>query len=72
MRLTFSQFSWGSSQFNVGVLKEQKVMLPTKRGKVDFDFMDNFISAIQKLVIQDVVAYSSQKLAAAKKIIDQQ
>ncbi|MCI8336815.1 MAG: restriction endonuclease subunit S [Peptococcaceae bacterium] len=46
-----------------------KIQLPTKHGKIDFDFMENFISAIQKIVIQDVVAYSDKKLAATKQVI---
>ena len=69
MQLAFSQFSWGGSQFNVDILKEQKVMLPNKHGKIDFDFIETFISAIQKIVIQDVVAYSDKKLAATKQVI---
>lgn len=70
MRLAFSKFSWGSSQFNVEVLKKQKVMLPTKHSKIDFDYTNHFISAIQKLVIRDVAAYNDKKLDIANRVIN--
>lgn len=45
-------------------------MLPvTKTGEIDFDFMETFISAVQKLVIKDVVLYADKKIAAAKEAI---
>lgn len=37
------------------------IMLPTKDGKPDFDSMATLISAVQKLVIRDVVIYADKK-----------
>lgn len=48
------------------VVKEKFICLPEKDGKIDFDFMTTFISAIQKLVIKDVVLYSNRKIDDTK------
>ena len=47
-----------------------KMQLPAKDGKPDYATMDTLISAIQKLVIKDVVLYTNQKVDAAKEIVD--
>lgn len=49
---------------------EQIVELPAKNDVIDFDFMVDFISAIQKLVIKDVVKYADRRIAATRKVID--
>lgn len=51
------------------VVKEKFIRLPEKNGKIDFEFMDIFISAIKKLAIKDVVLYSDQKIAASKAFV---
>ena len=51
------------------VVKEKYIRLPEKDGKIDFAFMETFISAIKKLAIKDVVLYSDQKIAATKKAV---
>lgn len=43
------------------VVKHKEIRLPEKGGKIDFAFMDTFISAIRKLAIKDVVLYVEQK-----------
>lgn len=48
-----------------------KMILPTKNGRIDFDFMENFISAIQKLAIKDVVAYTDKKIKATKDVVNE-
>lgn len=47
-----------------------KMKLPTLNNQPDISFMENFISAIQKLVIRDVVLYADEKIAATKQIIN--
>ena len=49
---------------------ELNIMLPTKNGKPDYDSMEILISAIQKLVIKDVVLYADRKIKATKDVID--
>ena len=46
-----------------------KMQLPTKDGKIDFEFMELLISAVQKLVIKDVVLYADEKIQSTKKIV---
>lgn len=43
------------------VVREKYIRLPKNDGKIDFRFMESFISAIKKLIIKDIVLYSQQK-----------
>lgn len=45
------------------------ISLPVRNGKPDFSIMQNFINAVQKLVIKDVVEYADSKISATKEII---
>lgn len=51
------------------IVKEKNIMLPVRNGIPDYDAMETFISAVQKLVIKDVVLYADRKIAAAKRVI---
>ena len=58
MMKSFSSFSWGSSSFNVNIIKNQKITLPiSKKGKVDFDIMEDFISKIETEYTTKLDAY---------------
>lgn len=46
-----------------------KMQLPTKDGKPDYDTMTTLISAVQKLVIKDVVLYADRKIEKTKEVI---
>lgn len=45
------------------------IMLPAKNGKPDYESMELLISAIQKLVIKDVVLYAERKIDATKQAV---
>ena len=45
------------------------IMLPERDGLPDYKYMETLISAIQKLVIKDVVLYADSKIAGTKAII---
>lgn len=62
------KYSWGNS-VSKAKIKCDKISLPTKNGRADFAIMKTFISAVQKLVISDVVDYSNRKITATKKAI---
>lgn len=62
------KYSWGDSISNRKIQKD-KVSLPTKNKQPDYSKVETFISAIQKLVIKDVVLYTDRKIAAHKEII---
>ncbi|WP_445659609.1 restriction endonuclease subunit S [Alteromonas mediterranea] len=53
----FSSFSWGSSSFNVKVIKSQLLTLPIKRGKLDYKFMERFVSQLETEQIAKLQAY---------------
>lgn len=63
-------FSDGYSNYpTLGTLRNLPIHLPTKNQQPDNVFIDTFISAIQKLVIRDVVLYADRKIAATKMVI---
>ena len=54
------------------VVKHKEIRLPEKDGKIDFTFMEAFISAIKKIAIKDVVEYSDAKIKATKKVVSRE
>ena len=50
------------------VVQNKYIMLPVRSDTPDYEAMQNFISAVQKLVINDVVQYTNKKIEAAKKV----
>ncbi|WP_236847874.1 restriction endonuclease subunit S [Campylobacter devanensis] len=55
---------------NQSRIKNENIKLPvTANGEIDFEFMNNFIKAIEKLVIKDVVLYTDNKIKATKSIV---
>ena len=51
------------------VVKHKDIRLPEKNSKIDFAFMEAFISAMKKIAIKDVVDYSDAKINATKKVV---
>ena len=62
------KYSWGDS-VSKGKIQKDKILLPCIHGQVDFSKMDTFISAIQKLVIKDVVLYADREIEATKQVV---
>lgn len=59
-----------SNNFYASDADELNIMLPvTPDGSPDYAFMETFISAVQKLVIKDVVLYADKKIAATKQAV---
>ena len=54
------KYSWGNS-ISKAKIQSDKVSLPIKDNQPDYELMDTLISAIQKLVIKDVVLYVNKK-----------
>ncbi|MDD7383695.1 MAG: restriction endonuclease subunit S [Peptoniphilaceae bacterium] len=61
------QFNYGHN-FYAKDADSLNIMLPTKNNEIDFSYMELLISAVQKLVIKDVVLYTDQKIDATKKV----
>ncbi|MBE4710630.1 restriction endonuclease subunit S [Limosilactobacillus fermentum] len=58
-----------SNMATVPSLEREEIMLPTQEdGTIDFDLMTRFITAIEKLVIEDVVDWADKKIAATKQV----
>ena len=55
------KYSWGDSISNRKI-QSDKVSLPIKNNQPDYVIMETLISAIQKLVIKDVVLYVNNKI----------
>lgn len=63
------KYTWGDSISGTKI-KSDRIMLPvTPDGSPDYAFMETFISAVQKLVIKDVVLYADKKIAATKQAV---
>ena len=45
------------------VVKDKEIRVPVKYGKIDFELMEHFISAMKKLAIKDVVLYIDKKVS---------
>ncbi|WP_304346521.1 restriction endonuclease subunit S, partial [Campylobacter showae] len=45
------------------------LLLPVKDGEIYYEFMENFIKAIEKLVIKNVVLWADKKIEATKKVV---
>ena len=50
-------------------IKKDKIVLPSKDGRPDYQTMELLISAVQKLVIKDVVQYADQRISGMKQVI---
>lgn len=58
MNKAFSTFSWGSSSFNVNIIKNEKISLPiTKNFKIDFEFIENFLTELEAFEINKIDSY---------------
>jgi hypothetical protein len=62
------QFNYGRN-FYAKDADQLNILLPVQNNEIDFAFMDNVVSAIQKLVIKDVVEYADRKIDLTKKVI---
>ena len=47
------------------------MQLPSLNGTPDYAFMQTLLSAVQKLVIRDVVEYADNKITATQTVIQQ-
>lgn len=70
-RKAFSNFSWGQSSFALDKISKLDIYLPCdKKDNIDFEYMGNYIKAIQKLTIKNVVQYKDKVINKTKEVID--
>lgn len=66
----FSRFNYNT---NIRGVLDLDILLPiTSTGTIDFAYMQDYITALEKLNIKDVVAYKDKVITAAKQIVSQQ
>lgn len=65
---TLKQYDYGN-KFNREAMNKTKIQLPSQNHQPDYALMVTLISAVQKLVIKDVVLYADKKIAATKKAV---
>lgn len=65
-----NQFSY-SNMMTWGKLKTIDVNLPvvSETENIDFDYMEKYIKAIQKVIIKEVVEYKDKFIEQSKKLI---
>lgn len=51
------------------VVKKKEIRVPEKDGKIDFELMEYFISAMKKIAIKDIVLYTDKKISATKSVV---
>lgn len=55
---TENQYDYGN-KFNRAAMKKTKIQLPTKNGKIDFDFIEIFIADLEKERLKELKVYLS-------------
>ncbi|MEY8736807.1 restriction endonuclease subunit S [Lactobacillus sp. AN1001] len=51
------------------VVKDKKILLPTVDDEIAFDFMNDYVRAIAKLAIKDVVQYTNKRVEMTKIVV---
>lgn len=54
------KYSWGDS-ISSSKIKKDSISLPVKDGQPDYEFMENYISAIQKIIVKKIISYLDEK-----------
>lgn len=68
MNKSFESFEWGQSSFNENILNNTEIKLPIKNDKIDYMFIDTYITAVKKLVIKDVIDKKDKIIKTTKNI----
>lgn len=56
-------------KFNREAMNKTEISLPILWENIDLEFMENFIKAVEKLVIRDLVIWNEKKLSAYRQVI---
>lgn len=65
-----NQFNSVWDGYKIDQLRNHEIIVPVINGEIDYDFIDSFISAIQKLIIKDVVLWADKKIEATKSVVN--
>ena len=68
-KITNGMYSYGQ-QFRMTAYNNTTIKLPVKETEeIDWEFMEDYIKAIQKIVIKDVVKYKDEVIAKTKEAV---
>lgn len=62
-------YSWGNSISKKKITNDTVLLPINKNNQIDFDYMETYIKAIQKLIIKDLVLYTERELKAYEQVI---
>ncbi|PCE02580.1 type II restriction endonuclease [Enterococcus hirae] len=63
-------YSWGDSISSRKIQKDTFLLPTNQSGEIDYKFIEMLISAIQKIVIKDVVDWADKKIKATRSLVD--
>lgn len=73
IKKAFERFLWGQQSYALDIISKIKIILPiTPDGELDFDYMEHYIRAIEKLTIADVVKYKDKVIDTTKMLVNSQ
>ena len=64
-----SLYDWQQWGYKLDDIKSTELLIPTLNWQIDFEFMENFIRAVEKLVIKDLVIWNEKKMNAYREVI---
>ncbi|MEC1177310.1 restriction endonuclease subunit S [Metasolibacillus meyeri] len=67
-KVIVQRFNYNAKATKIG-LKETEILLPSSKGRIENDFMSEFIRVIEKLVIRDLVEWTDKKLKITKEVV---
>ncbi|WP_445712058.1 restriction endonuclease subunit S [Flavobacterium sp.] len=67
---TSKKYDYGT-KFNREAMNKTQIQLPFHNEQPDFNIIETFITAIQKMVIKDVVLYADKRIEATEKVVKQ-
>lgn len=68
MKKTLKHLSWGQNSFNEDFIKNIKIKLPIKNNNIDFDYMEQLIETLEKIIIKDVIDFKDKIIKTHKEI----
>lgn len=71
MKKTLKHLSWGQNSFNEDFIKNIKIKLPIKNNNIDFNYIEQLIKTLEKIIIKDVVEYKDKIIQTHKNICKQ-
>lgn len=68
MKKTLKHLSWGQNSFNEDFIKNIKIKLPIKNNNIDFNYMEQLIKTLEKIIIKDVIDFKDKIIKTHKEI----